>query len=115
MKNLLLYIGFIIAIVALFGFTYAIAADEGPDGKQVFTDKKCMSCHSVESLEITATKKSGVVDLSAVGDELTGDFLLKYLMKEEKLHDKSHPTKFNGTDEELKALVDWLLTLKAEE
>lgn len=115
MKNVLIYIGFIVTIVALYGFAFTIAADEGPDGKQVFTDKKCMSCHSVESLEITATKKSGVVDLSNVGNEVENDFLLKYLMKEEKLNDKAHPTKFNGTDEEYKALIEWLLSLKAEE
>jgi cytochrome c1 len=115
MKNILIYLGLILAVVALYGFAFTFAADEGPDGKQIFTDKKCMSCHSVESLEISATKKSGVVDLSNVGNEVENDFLLKYLMKEEKLNDKAHPTKFNGTDEEYKALIDWLLTLKAEE
>lgn len=114
MKNLLIYVGLVIAIVALYGFAFTIAADEGPDGEQVFLDKKCVSCHSVESLEIASTKKSGFVDLSKVGNEAENDFLAKYLMKEEKQNDKAHPTKFNGTDEEFKALVDWLLTLKAE-
>jgi len=115
MKNILIYLGLILAVVALYGFAFTFAADEGPDGKQVFIDKKCAMCHSVESVGIEATKKSGAVDLSNTGADVEADFMTKYLLKEEKIDDKAHKTKFNGTDEELKALVDWLLTLKAEE
>lgn len=115
MKNILIYLGLILTVIALYGFAFTFAADEGPDGKQIFVDKKCTSCHSVESAGIEATKKSGAVDLSKAGDGVEADFMTKYLLKEEKIDDKAHKTKFNGTDEELKALVDWLLTLKTAE
>ncbi|MCJ7553482.1 MAG: cytochrome c [Ignavibacteriaceae bacterium] len=115
MKNILIYLGLVVVIVALYGFAFAFAADKGPDGKQIFLDKKCTTCHYVESAGIETTKKSGASDLSTVGDVMEADFMTKYLLKEEKIDDKAHKTKFNGTDEELKALVDWLLTLKAKE
>jgi len=115
MKNILIYLGLVVAIVALYGFAFTFATDEGPDGKQIFLDKKCTMCHSIESAGIESTKKSGANDLSTVGNNVEADFITKYLLKEEKNDDKAHKTKFNGTDEELKALVDWLLTLKAKE
>ncbi len=115
MKNVLIYLGLVVVIVALYGFAFTFAADDGPDGKQIFLDKKCTTCHSVELVGIESTKKSGANDLSTVGDIIEADFMTKYLLKEEKIDDKAHKTKFNGTDEELKALVDWLLTLKAKE
>lgn len=114
MKNILIYFVLIIAIVALYGFAFTMAADDGPDGKQIFIDKKCVSCHSVETAAIESTKKSDAVDLSNTGAGAEAEFMTKYLLKEEKIDDKAHKTKFKGTDEELKALVDWLLTLKSE-
>lgn len=114
MKNILLYLVMVVTIVALYGFAFTFASDEGKDGKQIFVDKKCVSCHAVESVGIESTKKSGAVDLSNTGAGVESDFMKKYLLKEEKIDDKAHKTKFNGTDEELKALVDWLLTLKSE-
>lgn len=114
MKNVLIYLGLIVAIVALYGFAFTVAADDDPAGKKIFIDKKCVSCHSVESVGIESSKKSGAVDLSKTGVDADGEFMTKYLLKEEKIDDKAHKTKFKGTEEELKSLVDWLLTLKAE-
>lgn len=114
MKNIILYLVLIVAIVALYGFAFTFAADDGPEGKKIFVDKKCVMCHSIEAEGIEATKKSGAVDLSTIDSSDDADFMAKYLMKEEKINDAAHKTKFKGTDEELKALVDFLLTLKAE-
>lgn len=113
MKNVLIYLGLIIAIVALYGFAYTIADQKGDEGKKIFIDNKCQMCHTVKSAGIES-KKSDATDLSAVGKDKTTEFLTKYLKKEAKLNDKNHKSSFKGSDEDLKVLVDWLLTLKGE-
>jgi cytochrome c5 len=113
MKDTVLYVLFISAIVALFAFAFSFSQDKGLDGKTVFVDSKCTTCHSVSSMEITS-KKDEAVDLSNAASLGDADFLKSYLMKETKINDKEHKLKFKGSDEELKSLVDWLLTLKTE-
>ena len=113
MKNLIIYFLFITAIVALFGFAFSYAQTEGLDGQQVFTENKCLKCHSVESLQLETTGKKPV-DLSEIGGKFENDFLAKYLHKEEMINDKKHKIEFKGTEEELTLLINWLQTLKAE-
>jgi cytochrome c2 len=114
MKHILIYLSLVITIVALYGFAYAFANNsDGDGGKKIFIDNKCNMCHTVKSQDIMS-KKSDAVDLSNVGTDKTVDFLNKYLKKEAKLNDKDHKSSFKGTDEELKVLVDWLLTLKTD-
>lgn len=94
---------------------FSLTAQEELDAKQIFISKKCNSCHSIESQGIEKTNpKAKGVDLSKVGDELTAEFIEKYLKKEEVLHDKKHGVAFKGSDEEFAALVNWLASLKAE-
>jgi hypothetical protein len=114
MKNTFFFVLFISAIVALFAFAFSFSQSSDLDGKQIFEDGKCTKCHSVESLEI-ASKKDEPVDLSNAGASDNAEFLKKYLLKEESMNDKKHKTKFKGSDDELNALVNWLLTLKTEE
>jgi len=111
MKNILIYLGLVITIVALYGFAFTIADEKSDDGKKLFVDNKCNMCHTVTSAGIES-KKSDAVDLSAVGKDKTVEFLTKYLKKEAKLNDKDHKASFKGTDEELTKLVEWLSTLK---
>lgn len=100
----------VLAFVASF-ITFA-TAEEKKDGKTLFTDAKCMNCHGISALQITATNaKSKAPDLSTVGDHLKADFLAKYLVKEEKLNEKNHPVKY-ASAETLPTLVEWLMTLK---
>lgn len=113
MKNVLIYLGLIVTIVALYGFAYTIADQKSDDGKKIFVDNKCSMCHTVKSAGIES-KKSDASDLSSVGKDQTSEFLMKYLKKEAKLNDKDHKSSFKGSDEDLKVLVDWLLTLKGE-
>jgi hypothetical protein len=40
-------------------------------------------------------------------------FIAKFIMKEDTLHGKKHLIKFNGGDDELKTLSQWLEGLKA--
>lgn len=105
---------FILGTILALG-NIASTAQEAPDGKQIFTVKKCNSCHSVESMGIERTNPKAIgTDLSKVGDELTAEFIAKYLKKEESLNDKKHGVAFKGSDEEFAALVQWLASLKAE-
>lgn len=105
---------FVVGMVLSFG-NFSTSAQEAPDGKQIFIDKKCNSCHSVESLGLERTNpKAKGTDLSKVGDQLTADFIAKYLKKEEALDGKKHGLAFKGSDEEFNALVNWLASLKAE-
>ena len=113
MKNVIIYIGLVITIVALYGFAFTIAQDSGDDGKKIFVDNKCAMCHTVQSAGIES-KKSDATDLSNVGNDKTEEFLMKYLKKDAKLNDKDHKSSFKGNDEDLKKLVEWLLTLKSE-
>ncbi len=113
MKNILIYLGLVITIVALYGFAFTIADQQNEDGKKIFVDNKCNMCHTVTAAAIES-KKSDAVDLSTVGKDKTIEFLTKYLKKEAKLNDKDHKSAFKGSDEDLKVLVDWLLTLKGE-
>ena len=113
MKNVLIYLFLVAAIVALYGFAFTIANQPGDDGKKVFVDNKCSMCHTVKSAGIES-KKSDAVDLSEVGKDQPEEFFMKYLKKEVKLNDKNHKSSFKGSDEDFKILVDWLVTLKGE-
>ncbi|MDP2363131.1 MAG: c-type cytochrome [Ignavibacteria bacterium] len=113
MKNVIIYLGLIITIVALYGFAFTIANNSSDDGKKIFVDSKCTMCHTVQSAGIVS-KKSDATDLSTVGTDKTEEFLMKYLKKEIKFNDKDHKSSFKGNEEDLKTLVEWLLTLKSE-
>lgn len=113
MKNILIYLGLVITIVALYGFAFTISDQSNDDGKKVFVDNKCNMCHTVKAAGIES-KKSDAVDLSTVGKDQTEEFLMKFLKKEAKLNDKDHKSSFKGNDEDFKKLVEWLVTLKGE-
>lgn len=97
-----------------------------PDGKELFTAGKCNTCHSIEAEKIerkkaataenaaapaTAAKKKP--DLSGIGATKGAAWIGKYLVKEERLETKMHPTvKYRGTPEELNTLSAWLGSLK---
>ncbi len=111
MKNIVLYLLFIMSIIALFGFAFPMAQDKEPSGQKLFTTNKCTTCHSVQSVSITSTKKDAT-DLSKTGDTYKTDFLVKYLNKEVKINDKLHKIAFKGSAEDLNTLAGWLNSLK---
>ena len=113
MKDTLLYVLFISAIVALFGFAFSFSQEPTPDGKQIFLDNKCNKCHSVTSMDITSSKDDAV-DLSNTGSVGDVQLLKSYLLKDSTIEDKSHKIKFKGSEEELNILAEWLNTLKTE-
>jgi cytochrome c5 len=86
-----------------------------PDGKAVFLAQKCEMCHGVSTAGIEAKTKSAAMagpDLVDLAPERDAAWISQYLKKEVQLEGKDHKKAFSGTDEELKALVDWLLAQK---
>jgi mono/diheme cytochrome c family protein len=122
MKIVATYFLFIFTIVALYGFAFSInqpePADNKPDGKKVFTDNKCAACHNIESegiIKKTSSAKTTPPDLSKIGTKLNQTNIVNYLKKKELINDKKHPAVFKGTDDELNAMVKWLVNLKKSE
>jgi cytochrome c553 len=105
-----------IAIVLAFGYMQISVAQDTPaatkDGKTVFTEAKCITCHAVAAEKIETTSKKKNPDLSGVGANHDAAFFTKYLNKEEKLNDKAHPMKFKGEAADLEILATWLASLK---
>ena len=100
-------IRFFLAVAAL-----AIATGPAPaaDGKKIFR-KACASCHSVRSEKIRAQIPPGS-DLGGIGAKMDAGTLVAVIRGEATDIERHKP--FKGSDEELQALVDWLLALKAE-
>ncbi len=82
---------------------------------ELFKEKKCNSCHSIQTLGIEKkNKKSKGGDLSNVGSKYEVPFLVDYLKKKVEIDGKKHGIKFKGSDEELMELVGFLSTLRTE-
>jgi hypothetical protein len=113
MKNTFFFILFISTIVALFAFAFSFSQDQDLDGKQIFINNKCNNCHTVTTMEITS-KKDDATDLSNASKVGDANLIKSYLLKEVKINDQEHKLKFKGSEAELNALVNWLLTLKTE-
>ena len=79
------------------------------DGKAVFLDKKCNKCHSVSSASIEKTSKLKGPDLTTEAIKGDAKTLKGYLRKQEAINAKKHGTAFTGTDEELDAVIAWVL------
>ncbi len=100
--------------------------DATPAGQQVFVAQKCQMCHTVYSAGIGEPPSedakeeeeeaaAGPPDLSLAGTGRTAEWLSLFLQKKEALNEKKHMKRFKGADEDLTALVSWLMTLKAPE
>jgi len=107
-----------IAVVALSIsplWTAAAAAEDAP-GHEIFLAMKCDMCHSVSSVGIEARTKSEKMkgpDLVNVASRHDAAWVKKFLLREVQLDDADHKKEFKGSDEELQALVDWLMEQKS--
>lgn len=83
------------------------------DGPKIFRSEGCDVCHSVSAAGIEARGPERVQgpDLSGVGARVDAGLLAGYLRQEAAIDGKKHRKGFKGSDEELQALVDWLLEL----
>ena len=86
----------------------AAGVADAADGKKVFR-KACAACHSVKSEKIRAQIPPGH-DLGGVGGRMDAEALRAVVLGEETEVKRHKP--FKGSDEELQALIDWLLALK---
>jgi hypothetical protein len=97
------------------GFSFSSFDD--PEGQKILIENKCDKCHSVSTVGIEAEKTTGKMaggDLVNLADSYEADWIIKYVKKEADLDGKKHMKGFKGSDEELQALVDWLLEQKSE-
>ena len=124
-KHLLLSLAVALLILPLLP-AYVVGEEEEqeqlPEGQPAFLEKKCNLCHTVvaagigEPREESEQGDSDVIfppDLSTVGSVREAEWLTLYLAKKETIDERKHVKRFKGTDEDLAALVDWLLTFKA--
>jgi hypothetical protein len=86
------------------------------DGKGIFLAQKCDMCHAVPSQGIQAKVTSANMKGPDIAGKPTasGEQMAKYLRKQAQINGKDHKKEFTGTDEELRALVAWMESLKAE-
>lgn len=102
------------------------AATGAPDGKTLFLENKCNTCHTIKAAGVEKKKAAAAdpaeakeksdkkaPDLSSVGLERKADWMGKYLMKLEAIKGDKHGRKFRGTEAELKTVTAWLETQKA--
>ncbi len=102
--------------LAIVGIAAAQEAEEKlPAGHQAFLDLKCNMCHSVPAAGIEAkTKSEKMKGADLLAGEWDKDGLVQYIKQESEVDGEKHKKEFKGSDEELQALVDWLLEQKAD-
>lgn len=103
--------------------SWAVATPSTPshaagDGKTLFVENKCNSCHTISAQGVRKAKgdeeENGKKppDLSHVGKEQNARWIKGYLMKTETLNGKKHKKAWKGSDADLTTLADWLASLK---
>ena len=103
-----------VTVTASLGLGAASQAD--PDeGKSAFSENGCARCHSVETQEIEASIASERMrgpDLSQIGSDRDVDWLIAYVKREETVDGDRHRGPYNGSDDDLQVIAEWLEQLK---
>lgn len=119
-----LFIGLALLVASvLVGFDGPTVQNEGvrpqaaDSGKALFVKMKCTKCHSVKAAGVKRSepleegdKESDLSKMGAKKWEL--DDMAKFLKKKAKRNGKKHRKKYKGSDDDLKAILTWLKTLK---
>lgn len=84
------------------------SADEGARGPGAADGGASTGCAEPEA---APTENDDPMDLSDVGEERTAEWLSLYLARKESVEGVKHYKAFGGTDEEVAALVGWLMEL----
>lgn len=87
-------------------------ADLIAKGEKVFADKKCIPCHAIKGKGGTVGPTARGPELSTVGANRDAQWLKTFLKDPKAVNPKSKMMAFNGTDEELEALVAYLTSLR---
>lgn len=102
----------ICAVALAFTAVGAFAEEGEAPGAAVFEAMKCNMCHSVTTAGIEAkSEKMFKGDLIDIDHD--AKWLVQYMKQEIEIDGEPHKKPFKGTDEELQALVDWLLEQKS--
>ncbi len=75
-------------------------------GRQLFAEKKCAQCHTIAGQGGTKGP-----ELSRVGRRLRIDYLPEWIRNPRNFEPMTEMPSFEGTEDELKAVVEYLLTL----
>jgi len=96
-------------VVFSFAMSFAYGEEElCGKGKEIFTQKKCSMCHKIEGVG----GKIGP-DLSDEGDKgRSEEWLIKYFKDPKSTMPEAKMRPVKGTDEELKALAAYMMSLK---
>lgn len=111
------------ALAALALALPAAAAEAKADGKTLYTQYKCNSCHAVASQGIAVVAEEGEEvdededveepsDLSDVGTRFEASWLKDWLLKKVELDGVKHRKKVEFKGSDLDTLTKWLATLK---
>ncbi|MFY9820123.1 MAG: cytochrome c [Thermoanaerobaculia bacterium] len=110
-------IGFTLSVlvtVLLLAILYSgPASGAAPDGKALFLAQKCNLCHNVPAAGIERTVKSDkTAGPDLVNLKVDAATLAKVLRRQAEVDGKKHPKEFKGSDEELNAVIGWILSQK---
>src|SRR4051812_40276577 len=109
-------IGFTLSVliaVVLLATLYAGSAGAAPDGKAPFLAQKCKKCHNVPPPGIERAGKAGkMAGPDLVNLKVDAATLGKVLRRQAEVDGKKHPKEFKGSDEELNAVIAWILSQK---
>jgi mono/diheme cytochrome c family protein len=117
------YVSFAAVVSCSFLLTPRLASAQAanPDGKTIFSNNKCQSCHTITALGVERKKSADdektekdPPDLSGVGIERNAAWITKYMLKKESIKDEKHMKKFKGSEADLAVLAQWLETLKTK-
>lgn len=121
--------GFAFAALVLALVAGAAVAQDKPaarDGKAIFVENKCNTCHTVQVAGVEKKKAATAdaadekksdrkpPDLSGTGLERKPEWIAAYLMKTEAIKGEKHSRKFRGNAADLKVVSAWLSTLKTK-
>jgi len=80
------------------------------EGKKLFDSKKCIMCHSLGDQKGAMAQMGGALD--GVGGKRDAEWLSAYLTDPKSKVENAKMPKQTLTDDEKKALVDYMLSLK---
>jgi cytochrome c551/c552 len=104
------FLTFAILLGLSISFMNTANSTEAKDGKTIFEEAKCATCHSIDSQGVETRKKTPkTVDLSKLHGDHDAAFWMGYLKKDENLNDKKHPIAFKGDDADLEIMINWLI------
>jgi mono/diheme cytochrome c family protein len=114
-----------VALVLVAGGALAQDKPASRDGKAIFLENKCNTCHTIQVAGVEKRKATTAEDgekktdkkppdLSGVGLEHKPEWIAAYLMKTEAIKGEKHNRKFRGPESDLKIVSTWLSTLKTK-